>query len=68
MNSKIETPLETESSPEHNAHKLFENYIDVDVRESIGTVFLGALSILLLVALLRSRDRYERLLEQIGRA
>lgn len=53
---------------EHNCGKLFENYIDVNVRESIGTFFLGVLAILLLIVLQRSWYREEGLVEQKRKA
>lgn len=55
---------ETQSVEDQTDRKLFESYINVT--ESIGTFFLGILAISLFLALQRSRDRYESLVEQIG--
>jgi hypothetical protein len=62
--TKTECLPETESVEVQTDRKLFESYINVT--ESIGTFFLGVLAILLFLALQRSRDRYESLVEQIG--
>jgi hypothetical protein len=43
---------------------LFDNYGPVNVKESIGTFFLGILAILLFLALQRSWNRYQVLIDQ----
>lgn len=67
MSSRAE---KTEGSPtlewpgESLGQKLFDNYGPVNVREVIGTFFLGILAIMLFIALQRSHDRYEALLQE----
>ena len=63
-------PTRTESSHEapffecQAGQKMFDNYGPVNIRETIGTFFLGILAILLYIALQRSWNHYEGLLEQ----
>jgi hypothetical protein len=64
LSTKPDCLPETESVEGQKDRKLFESYINVT--ESIGTVFIGILAIILFLALQRSRDRYESLVEQIG--
>lgn len=42
------------------------NPVDVAMRETIGTTFLGLLALVLLIALLRSQARNRRLLRQVA--
>jgi hypothetical protein len=55
--------LETPISEGQTDRKLFESYINV--RETIGTFFLGVLTISLFLALQRTSRRYEELLERL---
>ena len=47
---------------EHVDGKMFDNYGPVEVKEAIGTFFLGILAIWLFIALQRTQNRYEALL------
>jgi hypothetical protein len=61
---KTESPLETANLEDQTDRKLFDNYGPVNVTESIGTFFLGILAILLFLALQRSWNRYQVLIDQ----
>ena len=63
----MENPLEAALIEDQTGRKLFDNYGPVNVRETIGTCFLGVLAILLFLTLQRARNRYEVLLEQTVR-
>jgi hypothetical protein len=67
QSTKTINTLEAVSSEDQTGGKLFDNYGPVDVRETIGTFFLGVLAILLFLALQRSWNRYEVLLQQTRR-
>lgn len=60
-----ETALEMTNNSDQFDRKLFDNYGPVDVKETIGTFFLGVLAILLFLALQRSWNRYEVLSEKM---
>jgi hypothetical protein len=62
---KTESPLETANLEDQTDRKLFDNYGPVNVKESIGTFFLGILAILLFLALQRFWNCYEGLITQI---
>ena len=64
MPRKTESQLEAASSEGQTGQKMFDNYGPVNIREAIGTFFLGVLAILLFFALQRSWNRYQDLLEQ----
>ena len=64
MQSSNENELESAPIKEQIGGKMFDNYGPVNVREAIGTFFLGVIAILLFVALQRTQNRYEILLEQ----
>lgn len=55
-----------ETISDENQGKLFDNYGPVEVRESIGTFFLGVLAVMLFLALWQLQNRYETLLKQTG--
>lgn len=59
-----ETGLEMTNNRDQFDRKLFDNYGPVDVKETIGTFYLGVLAILLFLALQRSWNRYEVLIEK----
>ncbi len=61
---KTECSKETESFEGQHSQKLFDNYGPVNIREAVGTAFLGALALLLFIALQRSWQRYEELLSR----
>jgi hypothetical protein len=61
---KAERSPEPGCPGEPSGQKLFDNYGPVNVREAIGTFFLGILAILLFIALQRSRNHCEALLEE----
>jgi hypothetical protein len=61
---RTESPLETANLEDQTDRKLFDNYGPVNVKESIGTFFLGILAILLFLALQRSWNRYQVLIDQ----
>jgi hypothetical protein len=63
-NTNLKSPPEMTNNKEQLDRKLFDNYGPVDVKETIGTFFLGVLAILLFLALQRSWNRYESLIEQ----
>jgi hypothetical protein len=62
---KTESPLETANLEDQTGRKSFDNYGPVNVKETIGTFFLGVLAILLFLALQRSWNRYQVLIDQI---
>ena len=64
MPSKTESSLEATSFESPTGQKMFDNYGPVNIRETIGTFFLGVLAILLFFELQRSWNRYEGLLKQ----
>ena len=59
-----ETGLEMTNNRDQFDRKLFDNYGPVDVKETIGTFYLGVLAILLFLALQHSWNRYEVLIEK----
>ncbi|HEX5941760.1 MAG TPA: hypothetical protein VFY66_05750 [Anaerolineales bacterium] len=61
---KTESPIETANVEDQTGRKLFDNYGPVNVKETIGTFFLGVLAILLFLALQRSWNRYQVLIDQ----
>jgi hypothetical protein len=65
ISAKMENLLQTANIEEQSDRKLFDNYGPVNVRETIGTLFLGVLAVLLFLALQRSWNRYESLIERI---
>lgn len=64
MQASNKNPSDSVPINEQIDGKMFDNYGPVDVRETIGTFFLGILAILLFSALQRAQNRYESLLEQ----
>ena len=64
ISAKMENRLQAANIEEQSDRKLFDNYGPVNVRETIGTFFLGVLAVLLFLALQRSWNRYESVIEQ----
>ena len=67
MAKAVEEIESTESTEEKTAVPggiIHENPVTVTTHEAIGTLFLGLVSLVLLVALLRSEAARRRLLEQ----
>lgn len=53
---------------EEENRKYFDVFNDVDVKEAIGTFFLGVLTLLLFLELRQTQRRYESLLQESGKA
>jgi len=53
---------------DENEGKNYQNYnpVTVTVSESVGILVLGVLSVMLLIALLRSQSRHRKLLAQLA--
>ncbi len=53
---------------EEENRKYFDVFNDVDVKEAIGTFFLGVLTLLLFLELRQTQRRYKSLLQESGKA
>lgn len=57
MNAANENPSQSS--------KLVDTYSPVDVREAVGTLFLGILAVILLILYARSNKRYQELMRKM---
>lgn len=64
ISTKTESTPQRTSIEDQAGQKLFDNYGPVNVKETIGTLFLGVLAICLFIALQRTWNQYEAMFKQ----
>ncbi len=57
--------MESTNENQLQSGKLVETYSPVDVREAIGTSFLGILAVILLILYFQSNKRYQKMVERM---